>query len=522
MPREPIYGFHDYETYGDYLERLQDASLNDYTPESKAAALMTTVMLMQHGNRNKVIRKDTFKAAKKALIGSPVFKKMVKDPEALEMIRNNNADGLFRKLNEMTLQRQQELDRKYKRPTDRQVVAQDAELLKKSIESLKKSAGNATATGSPELELRGFYYKEMIKQLEYAQSLTEKGIQLSGEQTKNLIRAVKAYNDGGVSRVKPGGTMQAEGFAESMTLLKTYMPAGEFNRYCKRMNTSRGVQSPGNMNYVEPEAFGPERITAGAKTAKELAARNREEIRNSFTLDTAAEALAIRQLSGGNPNKLITPAELDAQKSRLKKPGTAFMKLMSDDRAREELRHLADMGEAEEVVSDISKGVEKVEDRMEKELRERSRKKVIRTAQGEINRSIRRLTGDTPLNRHFTEQYLANILASEQLAVHARGDEVITNGAFKERAEELQKDPAFQRLAQRYMENPAFRENMNRGLLADRSALSLANAYALEKQPMQARRDREQDQPQAQDQLQAQDQPPEQLRQPEHVQQQVL
>ena len=46
---------------------------------------------------------------------------------------------------------------------------------------------------------------------------------------------------------------------------------------------------------------------------------------------------------------------------------------------------------------------------------------------------------------------------------------------------------------------------MNKGLLADRSALSLANAYKLEQQPLQARRDREQ--PQAQNQEQPELQP---------------
>jgi hypothetical protein len=277
------------------------------------------------------------------------------------------------------------------------------------------------------------------------------------------------------------------------------MPAKQFKNYCRQMNFSRGVQDPQNLNYVTPEAFAPERMTAGAQTAKELIARNREQIRDSFTLDTAAEALALRQLSGGDPNRLITQQELDAQKSRLKRPGTAFMKLMSDDKTREELRHLADMGESEEVVSDLTKGVEKLEDRMEKELREQSRKKVIRTAQGEINRSIRRLTNGSVNNRHFTQQYLANILAAEQLARNAKGDELITNGAFKARAEELQKDPAFQRLADRYTDDPVFRETMNKGLLRDRSAMSLANAYALEQQPLRARRDREQDQPQAQE-----------------------
>ena len=497
MPREPIYGFHDYETYGQYLERIQDASLNDYTPESKAAALMTTVMLMQHGNRNKVIDKDSFRAAKNALLNSPIFKKMVKDPEALQMIRTNNTDGLFRKLSDMTLERQQRLDRKYKRPVDKQVVAQDSELLKKSIESLKQSAGTAPKTGTPELERRGLYYDEMMKQLEYAQSLTEKGIQLSGEQTKALIGAVKAYNDAGWVDVKPGGEKQAEGFAESMTLLQNYMPTKDFKNYCRRMNFSRGVQDPRNVNYVDPEAFGPERVTAGKKTAKELIARNRERMRVAFGTDVAAEALAIRQLSQGNPNKLISEEELKRQTDKINQPGTAFMRAMQNPKTREEFQHLAEMGESDEVADDLGK-----------ELLEESRWRVVTTAQGEINRSIRRLTGDAPLNRHFTEQYLANILAAEQLAVNAKGDENITNGAFRARAEELQKDPAFQRLAQRYMDNPLFRENMNRGLLRDRSALSLANAYALEKEPQRARRDREQPEPQAQEQPQERERQP--------------
>ena len=488
MPREPIYGFHDYETYGEYLDRLQDASIDDYTPESKAAALMTTVMLMQHGNRNTVINKDSFRAAKNALIKSPIFKKMVKDPEALKMIQSNNADGLFRKLNDMTLERQQRLDRKYKRPVDKEVVKQDSELLKKSIESLKTTAGTAPRTGTPELERRGYYYGEMMKQLEYAQSLTEKGIQLSGEQTKALIGAVRAYNDAGKTYVKPGGEKQAEGFAESMTLLQNYMPAKDFKNYCRQMNMSRGIQNPGNVNYAEPEAFGPERVTAGKKPAKELIARNRERMRVAFGTDVAAEALAIRQLSQGNPNKLISEEELKRQTDKINQPGTAFMRAMQNPKTREEFQHLAESGKADEIADDLGK-----------EMLEESRWRVVTAAQGEINRSIRRLTGGSVNNRHFTEQYLANILAAEQLAVNAKGDENITNGAFRDRAEELQKDPAFQRLAQRYMDNPSFRENMNRGLLRDRSALSLANAYQLEKQPLQARRDREQERPQAQE-----------------------
>lgn len=486
MPQEPIFGPQDYETYNQYRERLEDATLDDYTPASKAAALMTTVMLMQHGNKNARINKQSFLTAKNALTRSPVFKQMMKSPEGLEMIRRNDTDGLFKLLGDMTTKQQQELDRKYKRPDDKEVVAKDAELLKKSIESLKNSAGAVAGVGSPEQERRGELYTEMMKQLEAAQSKAEKGIQLSGEQTKALINAVKAYNDGGKRDVKPGGDRMAEGFTESMTLLKNYMPAAQFNRYCRRLNMSHGVQTPSNPDYIAPEAFEPQRITGGARPAKELIAENRERMRVAFGTEAAAEALAIRQLSRGNPNKLIRPEELERQTAKINQPGTAFMRAMQDPRSREELQMLAEWDQADTVADELGK-----------EILEESRWRVVAAAQGEINRSVRRLTGDAPLNRHFTTQYLANILAAEQLAVNAKGDETITNASFRERAEEMQKDPAFQRLAERYINNTAFRESINKGLLADRSALNLANAYKLEQQPLQAMRNREEPQAQA-------------------------
>ena len=485
MPREPIFGPHDYETYKQYRERLEDADLDEYTPASKAAALMTTVMLMQHGNKNARINKQSFLTAKNALTRSPVFKQMMNSPEGLRLIQRNETDGLFRLLSDMTTKRQQELDRKYKRPEDKEVVAKDAELLKKSIDSLKDTAGAAAAAGSPELERRGQLYHEMMKQLEHAQSLAEKGIQLSGEQTKALITSVKAYNDGGKRDVKPGGEKQAEGYTASMTLLKNYMPAAQFNRYCRQMNMSRGVQTPSNPDYVAPEAFEPQRITGGARPAKELIAENRERMRVAFGTEAAAEALAIRQLSKGNPNKLISPEELKRQTAKINRPGNAFMRAMQDPGRRGELQQLAEWGQADKVADDLGK-----------ELLEESRWRVVAAAQGEINRSIRRLTGDTPLNRHFTTQYLASILAAEQLAVNAKGDEAITNGSFQERTEEMQKDPAFRRLAERYISSTSFRESINKGLLEDRSAFKLANAYKLEQEPLQAAHDHEE--PQAQ------------------------
>ena len=497
MPKERIFGPHDYETYGDHLERLKEADLGDFTASSKAASLMATVMMMQHGGKNGRIDREKHSAMRRQLEGSKAFKQLMKDPRTEELIRKNDTDALFANMAELENKRQQELDAKYKRPVEKEVLAKDAELLEAAMEGLKKKAGSAPATGSPEIEQRGKRYQEMMKRLEHAKTLAESGVQLSGESTKALIDSVKAYNDGGTKNVKPGGEKEAEGFVESMAILKNYMPAADFDRYCKRMNTGRGIQNPANPDFVTPEAFEPQRLS-GSKTAKQLLAENQDKIKDSFTLDVAAETLAIQELSGGDPNKLISPEALNKQKSKLKQPGTAFMKVMADDKARENLRHLADMGEAQEVVSDLNKGIDRERERSYQEarqiaqdVREQARKKVVRTAQGEINRSIRRLTGDAPLNRYFTEQHLANILASEQLAMGARGDEQITNGSFRERAEELRKDPAFQRLAERYMYDPEYRRQINEGLQRDRSAGGLAAQYELEKQPLRARREPE-------------------------------
>ena len=473
----PHYG---QESYNSYLDRLHSATLEDYTAESKAAALITTRMLMQRGNGRKLVDRKLFTETRDSFLASASFKKMMKDPRVKETLRQNDTDGLIYLLNETEKKRQEDLDRRYKRPEDKAVVAKDAELLKNAIEGLKGSAGTAPTTGSPEIEARGRQYGEMMKQLEHAKTLADHGIQLSGEQTKALITAVKAYNDGGKTHVKPGGEKQAEGFTESMVLLKNYMPAKQFNTYCKLMNTARQVENPGNLDYVSPEAFAPQRLT-GARTAKELMAENRRQLQVAFGTEAAAEAMAIRQLSGGDPNKLLRPEEVERQARKINVPGSAFVKAMQDPKTRDELRNLAELGEADEVASDLGKIVTNA-----------AKERVTRTAQGEVNRSIRKLTGGGPLNRYFTQQHLANVLAARELALNATGEEQITNAAFRERAEQVQRDPAFQRMSERYINNPAYRESMNKSLRQDSTARDLAAQYDLEKQPLQPRRDRAQ------------------------------
>ena len=493
MPRERIFGPHEGETYRQHLTRLQEADIADFTPASKAASLMAAMMLMQGGSPNRSIDREQFNENRRKLEENKTFKKMMEDPRNVALVQNNNIEGLFASFSAAEAQRRQAIDAKYQRPREPEVLAEDAEILKTAIRGLKDSAGNAPAVGSPENERRGKLYQEMMKRLEHAQSMAEKGIQLDGESTKALIGSIKAYNNGGKTNVPAGGETKAEGFTQSMALLKHYMPVQSFERYCKKINEAQDTLEPRHPGYVAPESFEPACMTGGM-TAKRLTNENRVRMENGFTLDVAAEALAIQQLSEGNPNKLITPAALEEQKRTLKKPGTAFMKVMMDDKARENLRRQGNLGLNQDVVEDLNKGMRKAE----QEMREQARKSVVRTAQGEINRSITRLTGGGPMNRYFTEQYLANILASEQLAMNATGNERITNGAFRERAEQLRQDPAFQRLADRYMNDAVYRENMNRGLQADRSAQNLAAQYQLEKQPVHYRRDPEPQMQQAQ------------------------
>ena len=482
MPgKQKMFGPHDYENYNTYLNRVQEETSEEYDPASKAATLMATSFLISmNGGGNKRVNRHRIYLGRTQLMNHPVFKMMRKNGAIDRMVKNQNMtpEELIRAWQVNEQKYQDQMARRYGRPAEEQVLESDNRLLKKTLEELKKKGENLPVTGSPEIEFRGKQFKEMVKQLEYAQTLAENGVQLDPEQTKKLIDTVQRYNDGSKKSVKPGGETKAEGYTEVMTVLQNYMPAAEFKAYCRRMNHSRGIASPAHPDYAAPESFTLDRLD-GSKTVKELMAEAHESMRNNFGSDSVARAVAIQQLSGGDPNKLLRPEEIDVQAARLNAPGTAFSRVMQDEKAMENLSHLAVMGERAEVMSDLGKELEK----QTREIDREAKMRVARAAQGQINRSIRALTGDAPRNRYFTEQYLANILASEQMGMNPKGDEKLTIGAFRERAEKLREDPAFQRLAQRYMDDPGYRRKVNDGLLRDRSAGELARELQQERQP---------------------------------------
>lgn len=450
-----FFGPHQDETYRQYLSRLRDDSS---MTASRAAALMATAMLMQ-GKPNQAVDQEKFYELTRKLKQQPAFRLMMRDGKAKTLLRSGNGGGLIGLMADKETERQRSFE-PYRRP--REYVQEDARILSDAIEGLKKHApaDGAAGIGDPELEKRGKLYEEMMKRLDQARSLAENGVQLSGEQAKELVSAVKKYNDAGKKDL-PGGEKEAEGHLEAMCLLSRYMPEKSFRSYCRKMNEARGITEPEQPGYTDPEAFLPGRMNGGAKTAKEWYADAQQRLIRGFSPEAAAEAAAIRKLSGGNPNKAINKEDLELETKRLCEPGSAFVRTMRDDEARQVFVHLAATGRAQELGTNILTA---------------ARKHTAGTAQGQVNRSIRELTSG-PVNAFVAAENLANILAARELAFRDDAGEQLTNGAFRARAQQILSDPAFQRMARRYSEDPTFRRRMNQEFAKDSSGKALQNVY---------------------------------------------
>ena len=455
-----IYKPFDYETYKQYQERLKE---DDSLESGRAAAMMTTAMLMK-GRANKVVDREEFSAASKKLQTQTAFKQMMSDPRSKELMHKGDTNGLFRLMEQKEAARQKSFER-YQRP--KEFAPADAKFLDKAIKGLEKQKpGDAT----PEEKKRGEYYAEMMKRLREAKTLTDQGKQLTGEQTKALVAAVKAYNDAGNQKF-PGGVKPAPGQTEVMCTLSRYMPEKVFRNYCKGVNKVHGLEKKSQPGYADPENYPEGRMTGEAKTAREWFAESRERLMKNFSVEGCAEAAALQKLSKGNPNKVIPQEQLDAEIARLYTPGSAFTRTLKDEKAREEYMHLAAMGESQELGG---------------EMLSAARRHSARAAQWQVNQSIRALT-NSPANTHTAAENLANILAARELAAAGDAGEGITNDAFRARAEQLRADPAFQRLASRYSEDPSFRRQVNRDLTADSSATALQESLQAERAPARER-----------------------------------
>ena len=461
MPQEErIFGPHEGETYRQYRERLRD---DESLTASRAAALMATAMLMK-GRANKPMDREAFYDASKKLQSQSSFRRMMKDLKATALLQNGDAAGLLGLFAEKEAERQRSFAR-YQRPTE--YVRGDAQILDAALARLESSP---PGTQTPEERRREPFYREMMKRLRQAKTLADDGIQLTGEQTKELVGVCMAYHDAG-KKYLPGGEREAHGKTEVMCVLSRYLPEKEFRSYCRRINKAHGDLKPAEQGYTDPEAYPPDRLTGGARTAEEWYAQSRERLTKQFSPEGCAEAAALQKLSSGNPQKVIRQEELDREIARFSAPTSALSRVLRDETAREALVRLSTEGRTEELGT---------------ELLTAARKHSARAAQWQVNRSVRALTSG-PVNTYAAAENLANILAARALAAGGDAGEMLTNDAFRARAERLRADPAFQRLADRYSADPAFRREINRGLSADGKATALAEAYQKEKAPVRER-----------------------------------
>jgi|GEM_PF-1449572 len=425
-------------TYRQYLDMLQQDAQQ---PSALVASnMLAATMAMQWAGGGGELDQQAVSSTAKKLISRPAFKELMADERTAQLMR----EGKTLELVDLLAQKETSLDR-YGRTQEQ--VKNDAAFLKDAREAMT-AAGGAAA-----LERKDRRYTEMMKQIEHAQSLAEKGIPLTGQDAKALVNAVKNYNDGGTK--KAGGNKKAEAFQESMCVLKHFMPEREFQAYVDSFNEAHPKRR------IDAQMFTPELMTGKAKSARALRSECMANLQKGVTAENCAALLAVSNLAEKNPNKLITDKELQAEKKRLLNTGSALNRTLSSDRDRRNIIAAVQTGKAGMVT---------------KVLENRSNAHAIGAAQWRMNRSISALS-DGPLNAHFTSKHLANILVSHEFASKVNPGQQITNKDFNKAVEEMQKDRNFQRLAQRWTEDASFRQRITRDMQLDRTGGALALEY---------------------------------------------
>ena len=385
------------------------------------------------------------------------FRALSRDPEALRLAQRGKGTELILRMGSIK-QRKDEMLRKYRRGQDQ--VRDDARFLKAASKSMRDSfAGQNPAQRERESQR----FMEMMKRLDYARKLAEQGIALDGKTARELAQAVQRYNDGG-SKL-PGGKREAAASKEALCVLKRLMPSEEFTDYCGSINRAQGALDPSHRRHVEPDNYTEALLNGGAGTAKDLMLAAQRQMNQGMTLDGCATVTAIMQLSRNNPNAIISKSALNQELSKLKSPGSAFLRAMSDDKARERYAELASKGDTVKLGRSI--------------LRD-AKAHAIRAAQWQANQASGAAGREG--NRLSPDQ-MASILAAREMAMQAGPAQNITNGAFKAKAEEIRGSEAFAALSAQYEKDPACRDRIQQGLSKGDGGKALSQEFEKQKSP---------------------------------------
>ena len=432
-------------TYKQRLDSLAANLKNNPSSDDIAAFMATSFMMQWEGPDAEYNVNEVYDTTVK-LRAQSAFKKMVKDPVAVELAKRGDHLGLIQLMDVKENEARQNREA-YSRSQEQ--VKEDAAFLKDAAEGLK----NGSAVGRPaELEKKNPRYIEMMRQVEAARMKTEAGVQLTAAENKAMVTAVKKYIQNG-SKVA-GGAKQVPHFKEAMCVLKQHMPRWEFNDYIDQINEAHPKRK------ISADSFTQDRLNAKTFTAAELKHEAKKQLVRNFSEDGCATIMAIRNLSNGNRNALIKPEELEAEKSRLMQSGSAFRRALSNENDRQMFKEMAASGQMTKLGTELQKS---------------SRNHALGSMQWQMNRSIRMLT-EGPVNQYYASKYLAEAFAANQLAAELGPDTVLKH-RYTDKVEEIEKDPAFKKLAQRYSSDPSYRQRINKDLQLDKTGSILALEY---------------------------------------------
>ncbi len=433
-------------SYLHYVGELKKAGFESDT----VSRMIACAILMQRDPRENC-NKDAVQELAEKFEKQPAFSELMEDPKTEELLSAGNGLELIELLADKENERRAGLD-KYARPEE--YTYEDSLFLAAAKEQLQEAEG--ITPGAKGKDRKDRLFTEMMKQVEAAEQLTYKGKQLSGEETKKLIDAVKKYSDG-------GGGLKAAGKTQAMCILKRYMPADEFKSYCDRINTRR-------KHKIDPEDFSERRLYGQELSVTEMKKKCRLELQKEFTLENCA---ALAACSMAVPRHgVIDAEEYEKQKALLLEKGSAFRKAMQNEDVQKKVAEMVENGgKANQIIGEIN---QEAMDRLGK------------SAQWHFNRSRNALL-NTRLNTYFSGEHLSNIMALNQLSLSAGMSDKLTNKSFAERAEAIRSDPVFKRMADRYASDPEYRRHLNGKLREDGTGECLAEEYGRVQRSMKRR-----------------------------------
>lgn len=400
----------------------------------------------------------------KAIMSRPAFEELENDPRAIKLLRKGRGSELIT----LYLLKEHKLTGPrgpYARPAS--MAAADAEFLKAASDSF---GPKGQAQGAPaEMERESKLLAEFKKQIDHARTMAEQGLPLDEKDAASLVVAAKRYNDGGTSI--PGGRREAPYSKQAMCVLSRYMPKEEFAAYCAGVNKSRGAKLPSSRGHVEPSDYTRELMTGAARPARELMAEAGRRLANKISVDNCAVAAAIHKLSGGNPNAVISRERLEAETALLKKPGSAFMQVMSDETARGRFAQLAASGGALRIGRSITGEAKRYSALAAKWQMDQAMKAAASGKGG--------------------KQTAAQILAAKELAASGDAASGVTNEAFREKVKSVMESPAFKRFSERYDADPEYRARLDRELASGDANGVLENELAPSRKASEAERVKE-------------------------------